>query len=107
MSLAKPLARIHCPPRSSTQSGSAGLGGWLLDFAPNVRERLDPVTGWFGGLATEQQLRLRFSTCEAAVAYAKAQGWAYSVEMPPPAKAIKPKVYADNFKYGREENWTH
>jgi hypothetical protein len=23
------------------------------------------------------------------------------------AGAIKPKVYADNFKFGRRENWSH
>jgi hypothetical protein len=103
----KPVARIHCPPRSAMQSGAARHGDWVLEYAPDIRQRLDPVTGWFGGLATERQLRLRFTTQEAAEAYARAQGLAYSVEPAPAAKAIKPKVYADNFKYGRAENWTH
>ena len=89
------------------QSGTAGASEWLLEFAPDIRQRLDPVTGWFGGLATEQQVRLRFATREAAEAYAKAQRLTYSVEAPPVARVIKPKVYADNFKYGRSENWTH
>jgi len=105
--MSKPVARIHCPPRSAMQSGTAGLGAWLLEFAPDIRQRLDPVTGWFGGLTTERQVRLRFTTREAAEAYAKAQGWAYSIESPPAPKVIRPKVYADNFKYGRAENWTH
>ena len=89
------------------QSGTAGLGEWLLEFAPDGRQRLDPVTGWSGGLSTERQLRLRFATSASAEAYAKAQGWAYSVEPGPAPKVIRPKVYADNFKYGRAENWTH
>jgi hypothetical protein len=53
-------------------------------------------------------VKLRFDTLEAARAYAEAQGLDYAVEaLPAGVKAIKPKVYADNFKYGRAENWTH
>ena len=89
------------------QSGGAGLGEWVLEFAPDTRPRLDPVTGWSGGLSTERQVRLQFATAEAAVAYAKAQGLTFTVEAAPPARVIRPKVYADNFKYGRTENWTH
>ena len=108
MSLTKPLARIHSPPRSAMQAGTAGQGGWLLEFAPDARPTLDPVTGWSGGLSTERQVRLRFHTREAAEAYAKAQGLEYAVEARAEAsRVIKPKVYADNFKYGRAENWTH
>jgi hypothetical protein len=29
------------------------------------------------------------------------------VEPMRPEKPIKPKVYADNFRYGRAENWSH
>lgn len=105
--MSKATARIYSPPRSAMQSGTAGLGRWLLEFAPDARQRLDPVTGWSGGLSTERQLRLRFSSREAAETYAKAQGITYTVEAPPAAKVIKPKIYADNFKYGRAENWTH
>lgn len=105
--MSKPVARIHQPLRSAMQSGAAGLSGWVLEFAPDIRPRLDPVTGWSGGLGTEQQLRLRFATRDAAVAYALAQELAYTVEEPPAERAIRPKVYADNFKYGRSENWTH
>ena len=108
MSMTMPKARIYSPPRSAMQSGQAGLGQWLLEFAPDARPRLDPVTGWSGGLSTERQVKLRFDTLEAARAYAEAQGLDYAVEAPPAGvKAIKPKVYADNFKYGRAENWTH
>lgn len=107
MSLQKPRARIYSPPRSAMQSGQAGLGEWVLEFAPDARPRLDPVTGWSGGLSTERQVRLRFHTQEAAMAYATAQGLEFSVEAKPAGRPIKPKVYADNFKYGRAENWTH
>ena len=40
------------------------------------------------------------------IAYATRAGIQYDVELPQ-ARRIKPKAYADNFKYGRIENWTH
>ena len=44
---------------------------------------------------------------EQAVAYAQANDIPYEVAIPPAAAKHKPKVYADNFRYGRSENWTH
>ncbi len=107
MSLVKPVARIFMPPKSAMQSGRANTLGWVLAFAPQGGLRVDPLMGWTGSADTQKQLGLRFGSKEAAVAYAEAQGLAYVVEESKPAKAIKPKVYADNFKFGRSENWTH
>jgi len=101
------IARIHSPPRSAMQSGRAKTEGWLLEFAPSESRKLDPLTGWFGSGDTRAQLRISFSTREAAEAYARANGIAYEVEQPKAAKEIKPKTYAENFRYGRSENWTH
>lgn len=107
MSGLKPLARIHCPPRSAMQSGRANTHEWLLEYAPAERLRLDPLTGWSGSGDTRNQIHLRFPTREAAVAYAISKGISFEVEQPPRAKPIKPKVYADNFRPNRGENWTH
>ncbi|KAA2215205.1 ETC complex I subunit [Teichococcus oryzae] len=107
MSRDRAIARIHCPPRSAMQSGKAKSGGWVLSFAPAEPRRLDPLTGWTGSGDTRSQLRLSFSTREAAEAYAKAQGLRYEVEAAPAQREIKPKSYAENFRYGRAENWTH
>jgi hypothetical protein len=101
------IARIFCQPRSAMQSGKARTQGWTLEFAPSERRKLDPLTGWYGSGDTRAQLRLSFSTREAAEAYARANGLVYEVEDAPQAPAIKPKVYAENFRYGRAENWTH
>jgi hypothetical protein len=107
MALPQPLARIFLPPRAATQSGRAGSQEWVLSFAPRERRRIDPLTGWSGSGDMLQQVELRFPTREAAVAYAKARGVSYAIEEPPPAKPIRPKIYADNFRYGRLENWSH
>jgi hypothetical protein len=103
----KPAARIFSPPRNAMQSGQAGQGEWVVEFAPDARPRLDPVTGWSGGLSTQRQVRLTFPTQEAAEAYCRAQGLAYVVEPARAKRPMKPKAYADNFRYGRTENWTH
>jgi ETC complex I subunit conserved region len=107
MSLVKPVARIFVPPKSAMQSGRATSEKWRLSFPPSDRLRVDPLMGWTGSGDTQKQLGLYFATKEAAIAYAEANGIPYVVEEQPPAKPIKPKVYADNFKFGRSENWTH
>ncbi|HAT34798.1 MAG TPA: oxidoreductase, partial [Rhodospirillaceae bacterium] len=43
---------------------------------------------------------------EAAVEYAKAQGYTYTVTAPK-ERRIKPKAYADNFAFHRRQPWTH
>jgi hypothetical protein len=107
MSLVKPVGRIFVAPKSAMQSGRANTMEWRLVFPPSEKLRVDPLMGWTGSGDTAKQLGLSFPTREAAVAYAEANGIAYLLEEPRAAKPIKPKVYADNFKYGRSENWTH
>ncbi len=100
-------ARIFQRPKTATQSGTAGAGNWVLDYQSAQRERNDPLMGWWGSGDTQDQVRLRFDTSAEAVAYAEANGIEYDLEVSPATKPIKPKVYADNFRYGRTDNWTH
>ena len=100
-------ARIFQRPKTATQSGTAGAGDWVLDWQTPHREVNEPLMGWWGSGDTQGQVRLRFDTCEQAVGYAQKNGIEYQVEHPPARKPIKPKAYADNFRYGRVENWTH
>ena len=102
----KMKARIYVPPRSAMTSGKGRTHGWVLEFAAAERQQPDPLMGWVGSGDTQNQVRLRFDTREQAVAYAEANGLAYEIEEPKPAR-IKPKSYADNFRFGRTENWTH
>ena len=99
--------RIFQRPKTAMQSGLAGTQNWVLEFAFNRPEVNDKLMGWWGQGDTRDQVRLRFSTREDAIAYAEKHGYGYDVEIPPAIAKIKPKVYADNFKYGRSENWTH
>lgn len=100
-------ARIYRPPRTAMQSGWAKTQDWVLEYVAAERRVADPLMGWIGsGDTLSSQVRLRFPTKEAAVAYAEKHGIAYDVEEPA-ERVIRPKAYADNFAFGRAENWTH
>ena len=102
------LARIYSPPKSAMQSGRARAQAWVLEYEPAERKRIDPLTGWFGSGDTRGQLKLHFDTKEQAVAYAEANGIPYEVEPARPGRAaIRPKSYADNFRWNRTDNWSH
>jgi len=99
-------ARIYQPPKTAMQSGRAATHEWVLEFEPASPKRPDPLMGWIGGADTQTQVKLGFATLDEAVAYAERNGIAYELELPH-ERRVKPKAYADNFKYGRIENWTH
>ena len=99
-------ARIYQPPKNAMQSGWGNTRAWVLEFITTHARRPDPLMGWIGGGDTQTQVRLQFDTREDAIDYARRAGLDYDVELPQPRR-IKPKAYADNFKYGRIENWTH
>jgi len=99
-------ARIYQPPPSALQSGRAGTHQWLLVFDSSERRVPDPLMGWIGGADTQSQVKLEFPTLEEAMAYAERHGIPYDLE-PAEARRIKPKAYADNFRYNRRDNWTH
>jgi hypothetical protein len=99
-------ARIYQPPKNAMQSGWAKTHTWVLEFM-QARPRVpDPLMGWIGGGDTQAQVRLTFATREEAVAYAERNGLSFEVELPV-TRRIKPKAYADNFRFDRVENWTH
>jgi hypothetical protein len=99
-------ARIYQQPKTAMQSGLANSHDWILEFAPAAPRQLDPLMGWSGSADTQAQIRLKFDTQEEAVAYAERQALSYAVELARPRR-MKPKAYADNFKFNRAENWTH
>ncbi len=99
-------ARIFQPPKTAMQSGQARTHEWVLEYLPEQASAPDPLMGWSGGTETQTQVRLSFATREEALAYAERAGIAYDLEIPH-TRRFRPKVYADNFRYGRAENWTH
>jgi hypothetical protein len=100
------VARIFRPARTAMQSGEARTKEWILEFDPAEPRSIDPLMGWTSSSDMRNQIRLEFDTKEEAIAYATREGLAYVVADPKPRKPIR-KSYADNFKFGRKDNWTH
>ena len=99
-------ARIFQRPKNAMQSGRYRIDPWTLEFEPAEAKHADPLTGWAGSGDTNEQVRLGFATAEDAIAYAEKNALPYDLERPQ-KRQVKPKAYADNFRFGRMENWTH
>jgi hypothetical protein len=87
------------------QSGQAPRE-WVLEFAPARPREIEPLMGWVSGSDTRAQIRMSFNTLGEAVAYATRSGIPFRIEDPRETE-LKPKSYADNFKFGRPDRWTH
>ena len=98
--------RIYQPPKTAMQSGQGNTRQWVLEYEPESARRVEPLMGWTSSRDTKNQVRLRFDTADEAVAYARKHGLMYTLERPHERK-LKPKAYADNFRYDRLGRWTH
>lgn len=99
-------ARIYKPAKTAMQSGEARTKEWVVEFFPASAPTVEPLMGWTSSSDTQSQVRLEFDSKEDAIAYATRNGLAYTVSEPKPREPIK-KSYADNFRFGRKDNWTH
>jgi hypothetical protein len=93
-------ARILRPAKTAMSSGTANTRKWVLEFEQASRRQADPLMGWISAADTLNQIRLKFDTLDEAKAYADKHGLDYAIEEPH-ARSLKPKAYADNFKYDR------
>jgi hypothetical protein len=106
MTRAAMIARIYKPAKTAMQSGEARTKNWVLEYEPEQPRRVEPLMGWTSSSDMRQQLRLRFASKEAAIAYCEKNGIAYQVSEPH-QKAAKKIAYADNFAFRRMGQWTH
>lgn len=95
-----PRVRIYQPAKTAMQSGTAKTKGWVLEYEPATPREPDPLMGWASAGDTLNEVRLQFHTLDAAVDFAKKRGLDYTV-IAPKARTIRPKSYADNFRYDR------
>ncbi len=93
-------ARIYQPAKTAMQSGRAKTKRWLLEFEPAAPRGHERLMGWTSSADTGRQVRLRFDSRAAALAYAEAQGMECEVQEPQDRK-VRPKSYAANFRWGR------
>ena len=101
-------ARIYRPARTAMSSGSAKTKDWVLDYAPASARDVDPLMGWTSSDDTQSQVRMRFSTKEAALSYAKENGIDAVVTEPKTRKQkVRARGYGENFATDRRTVWTH
>ncbi|MCB9978936.1 MAG: ETC complex I subunit [Rhodospirillales bacterium] len=89
---------VSKPSKTAMQSGAARTRGWFLEGEPDVPDSIDPLMGWSSSGGTARQIRMRFETLEEALHFAGEKGWACTV-LPPQEKRVRPRSYADNFRY--------
>lgn len=102
-------ARIYQPAKTAMQSGTAKAKGWVLEFAQASAREVDPLMGWTASDDTQSQVRLRFDSRDAAVAYAAKHGIEAEVAEPHDRRPnIRPRGYGENFATDRKGGaWTH
>ena len=93
-------ARIYRPAKTAMQSGWAKTQHWVLEYEPATPREPDPLMGWASAGDTLNEVQLRFDTLEAAIEFARKNGLEYTV-VEPKDRTIRPKSYADNFRYDR------
>lgn len=91
-------ARIYQPSKTAAQSGRAGVKNWVLEYEMVTDRTPESLMGWVASGDTLNQVRLKFSTFEEAKNFAEGNGLRYSVQ-PPHQRRVRPRNYADNFKY--------
>ena len=102
------LAQIYQPARTAMQSGQANSRDWVLEFTPASPRFRDPLMGWTGSSDTQTQVKMRFDTKEAAIAYAERNGIPYQLREPKKrAHILRQNGYGDNFAHARRAAWTH
>lgn len=91
-------ARIYKPAKNTMQSGRASTAEWVLEYELETPRRPEPLMGWTSAGDTLNQVRMKFSSKEAAIAFAEGHGMVYSLA-PEAQRRVTPRSYLDNFKY--------
>lgn len=96
-------AKIYRPSKSAMQSGRASRDSWVLEYEQVSSRQAEPLMGWTSSGDTLNQVKLRFYSSKAAVAYAEKKGWDYTI-LPEQTRRVKPRNYQDNFKYQPDDS---
>jgi hypothetical protein len=101
-------ARIFQPAKTAMSSGTAGTKHWVLEYVTETPRGIDPLMGWTSSADTQQQVRMRFDSKEAALDYARDHGIEAIVLDPKKRRPnIRPRGYGENFATNRRGAWTH
>ena len=93
----RPLARLHRPAPSTTQSAPAHRQPWVLEFEPNYPLRIEPLMGWTSSEDVLQQVKLTFPTRQAGLRFADKHGLRCII-FEPHQRCCRPKSYSAQFR---------
>ncbi|KAL9244126.1 hypothetical protein vseg_017934 [Gypsophila vaccaria] len=91
---------IYSPARSASQQGAGKVGNWKINFL-STQKWENPLMGWTSTgdpYANVGEAGFTFDSEEAAKAFAGKHGWQYVVKKRH-TPLLKPKSYAENFKW--------
>ena len=88
-------AKIYKPAKTAMQSAEGNTRNWLLEF-DTLNTGINPLMGWESSKDTMSEVKLKFSTKDQAINYAKKYNIDYYIIEPEKRKIIK-KSYTDNF----------
>ncbi|KAL3525590.1 hypothetical protein ACH5RR_013962 [Cinchona calisaya] len=91
---------IFSPARTASQQGSGKVGKWKINFM-STQKWENPLMGWTSTgdpYSNVGDSALSFDSEEAAKEFAERHGWDYTVKKRC-TPLLKPKAYADNFKW--------
>uniref|UniRef100_A0A7R9EA95 NADH dehydrogenase [ubiquinone] iron-sulfur protein 4, mitochondrial n=1 Tax=Timema monikensis TaxID=170555 RepID=A0A7R9EA95_9NEOP len=95
------LVRIFKPSKNAMQSGTDNTHHWEMEF--ETRERWEnPLMGWTSSGDPLSNLKLEFSTENAAIEFCEKNGWKWFIEEEKDkAKVQKVKSYGHNFSWNK------
>jgi hypothetical protein len=73
-----PTVRLYRPSRSVTQSAPRRRY-WILEFERATPSFIEPLMGWTGSADPFAQIRLQFPDRASAVAFARKNGWRWTL----------------------------
>ena len=88
-------AKIYKPTKTAMQSGKGNSKDWFLEFE-TLDNNISPLMGWESSRDTMSEIKLKFTSKENAINYAKKNNIKYDLVEPKERKIIK-KSYTDNF----------
>lgn len=92
-------AKIFKPTKNTMQSGRGGnAAAWVLEYELETPRRPDTLMGWTSAGDTLNQVRMRFASKEAAIAFAENEGMEFTI-LDEQSRKVTPRSYLDNFKF--------
>ena len=89
--------------KTPTQSGSSKTKFWYLKFDDSSHYEEDLMTGWKGNIAPTKTIKIKFTSLERAIEYAKDKNYDFQV-LNEDLGNLNIKSYADNFKFNRNKS---